>query len=102
MITVNMIKKDLEDIRYYYSRKDTFESAFDFVGKNDAAEKVDRYNRAICSAPLKLYDIYIAVYVKCCTYETAAEELGFSVNYVYKCNRRIVSYLYEALNKEAA
>lgn len=34
MITIQTIKRELENIRYYYARKDMFEKAFDSVGKN--------------------------------------------------------------------
>ncbi len=102
MITIETIKKELENIRYYYARRDAFDKAFHSVGKNEILEKVDRYNQAICTAPPKLYEIYVALYIECCTYEAAAETLGFSVSYIYKTNKRIVDFFYGALNKEVA
>ncbi len=102
MITLEVIRKELEDIRYYYARRDAFDKAFDSVGKNEILETVNRYNQAICAASPKLFEIYVAPYIECCTYEAAAEDLGFSVSYIYKANKRIVDFFYTALNKEAA
>lgn len=102
MITLNTIRKQLEDIRYYNGRRDTFDKAFDSVGKNGILQTVNMYNQAICNASPKLYEIYVALYVKCCTYEFAAEELGFSVSYLYKTNRKIVNFFFNEFNKEAA
>ncbi len=102
MITIEVIRKELEDIRYYYARRDAFDKAFDSVGKNEILETVNRYNQAICTASPKLFEIYVALYIECCTYEAAAEDLGFSVSYIYKTNKRIVDFFYTALNKEAA
>lgn len=102
MISVETIKKDLEDIRYYYSRREMFAKAFDSVGKNAILQTVSRYNEAICTASPKIFEMYVALYIDCCTYESAAESLCYSVNYVYKTNKKIVDFFYESLNKEAA
>ena len=102
MITLQTIKRELENIRYYYARKDIFDKAFDSVGKNEILQTVERYNQAICGAPPKLYEMYVALYIQCCTYEAAAEALCYSVNYVYKTNKKIVDFFFNALNKEAA
>ena len=102
MITIETIKRELENIRYYYARKDMFEKAFDSVGKNAILQTVSRYNAIICSAPPKIYEMYVSLYIECCTYEAAAEALCYSVNYVYKTNKKIVDFFFNAMNKEAA
>ena len=102
MITTETIKRELEDIRYYYARRDMFDKAFDSVGKNAILQTVNRYNEAICAAPPKIYEMYVSLYIQCCTYEAAAEALCYSVNYVYKTNKKIVNFFYNEMNKEAA
>lgn len=102
MITEETIRKDLEAIRYYYSRREIFDKAFGSVGKNNILETVERYNQAICSAPPKLYEMYVCLYTECCTYEAAAEELCYSVNYIYKTNKKIAEFFYKAMNADAA
>ena len=79
-----------------------FEKAFDSVGKNAILQTVSRYNAVICSAPPKIYEMYVSLYIECCTYEAAAEALCYSVNYVYKTNKKIVDFFFNAMNKEAA
>ena len=102
MITMETIKRDLEDIRYYHSRQEMFDKAFDSVGKNSILETLARYNKVICFAPPKIYEMYVYIYIKCCTQEVAAEELCYSVNYVYKLNKKILEFFYDNMNKEAA
>lgn len=41
MVTLQTIKSELSDIRYYYARREIFEKAFDCVGKNAILEKVE-------------------------------------------------------------
>ena len=102
MLTQELIKRELDGIRYYYGRKELFDSAFAGVGTNAIIATVERYNQAICLAPPKIYEMYVCLYVKCCTYDGAAEELGYSTNYVYKTNKKIVDFFYQAFGKEAA
>ena len=97
MVTMEQIKTELANIRYYYSPK-----AFDSVGKNGILDTVSRYNQIICSAPPRVYEVYVCLYIECCTYEAAAEKLGYSVNYIYRSNKKIVDFFYETMNQEAA
>jgi hypothetical protein len=102
MISLDLIKNELEDIKYYYSRKDMFDKAFNSVGKNEILQTVEKYNAIICSAPPKVYELYVTLYIECCTYEAAAEALCYSVNYVYKTHKKILDFFFNAMNKEAA
>ena len=102
MVTMEQIKTELANIRYDYSRKETFAKAFDSVGKNGILDTVSRYNQIICSAPPRVYEVYVCLYIECCTYEAAAEKLGYSVNYIYRSNKKIVDFFYEAMNQEVA
>lgn len=102
MITMEIIKSELEDIKYYHSRRESFDKAFDAVGKNTILQTLERYNKVICFASPKLYEIYVYLYIKCCTQEETAEELCYSVNYVYKLNKKMLEFFYDNMNKEAA
>ena len=102
LISLDTIKHELENIRYYYARREMFDKAFDSVGKNAILQTVNRYNTAICAAPPKLYELYVSLYIECCTYEAAAEALCYSVNYVYKTKKKIVDFFFNTMNKEAA
>ena len=35
MITMETIRRELNDIKYYYARQEQFDRAFDSVGKNE-------------------------------------------------------------------
>lgn len=52
-MTVDELRKDLSDIRYYYSRKVMFDRAAGCVAKNAAIALAERYNGAIRNAPPK-------------------------------------------------
>ena len=62
MITVKEIRDDLKDIKYYYSRKEKIDKASESVGANEIYKKVEKYNKAICKAPLRMYDLYVGLY----------------------------------------
>ena len=63
MISISQIRQDLRDIRYYYSKQKMFDGLANSVGQNDVVEKAMRYNEVVRKAPIKLYDIYISLYI---------------------------------------
>ena len=92
-MTVDELRKDLLDIRYYYSRKAMFDRAADCVAKNAAIALAERYNGVIWNAPPRLYDVYASLYVRGFTQEALAAELNFSVEYIQMLNVRLVKFL---------
>ena len=98
MITLQTIKEELSDIRYYYARREMFDKAFDCVGKNTILETVEKYNAAVLKAPPKLYEVYVALYITAHTQEAAAEELSYSVDYINKTNRKLICFFQKALS----
>ena len=100
MTTMNEIRKDLEDIQYFYIKHEAFSKAFDSVGKNAIMQTVEKYNAIMCTAPIRLFEIYVALYIDCCTYQMAAEKLCFSITHVYKMNKKILAYIYDYLNRK--
>ena len=57
-MTVDELRKDLLDIRYYYSRKAMFDRAADCVAKNAAIALAERYNGAIRNAAAENHGRY--------------------------------------------
>ena len=101
MLTLNQIRKDLKDIRYYYSRKNLFDKYFLDTGKNSITETVIQYHTAIQSAPIKLYDLYTSLYINNNTQEVLAEDLCLTPEYIQKLNIKLLKYFQEYfLNKE--
>lgn len=98
---LSVIKEDLKDIRYYYSRKELFEKASTYsVGKNNILDKIEKYNDVICSAPPRLYDLYISLYLQNHTQESLSEKLGYTFEYISRLNTQLVKYLKEQFEKQ--
>lgn len=93
MKSFNHIREDLKEIRYYYSRKHEFDKAQSEIGKSTVTEKVERYNAAVRSAPPKLYDVYVCLYVRNMTQEALANELCYAPEYVWVLNNKLLEFL---------
>ena len=77
-MTRQEIMKDLREIRYYYSRKKGFDELKNEIESNIIAEKVQRYNDAVKRAPIRIYDVYVELYIRNNTQESLADELRYS------------------------
>ena len=93
--STKQIKTELNNVRYYYSRKDEFDKAFDCTGKSEVLALVEKYNSAILSADVKLYELYVCLYIKNNTHEGAAYELNYSVDYISKQSKRLLKFFQE-------
>ena len=100
MITSANIKADLDKIRYYYTRKETFDKAFDSVIKNNILDLIEKYNVAMSVAEPKLFELYVCIYIHGNTYDAAAKEMAYSKDYVTKHHRRLMKYLINYFNNE--
>lgn len=47
MLSLEKIRADLKEVRYYYERKEMFDSAIGGIGLNAVLEKVKRYKQAV-------------------------------------------------------
>ena len=93
MISLEKVRRDLKDIRYYYARKAVLESVKGDVGINKVRNMVDRYNKIILNAPLCLFDLYVCLYIKGYTQDKMAVELNVSSQYVHSQNKKLVEFL---------
>ncbi len=91
-MTTNEIREELKEIRFYYSRKNMFDTASKELGTASIASKIIKYNDAIRFAPARLYEIYYSLYINNNTFETLADKLGFSYDYIQKLNRKLVLF----------
>ncbi len=66
MISLDKIREDLKDIRYYYARKKIFDSVSSDIGLSKVRDTVNLYNRTILMAPARLFDLYVCLYTKGC------------------------------------
>lgn len=92
-MTLNEIREDLREIRYYYTHKKAFDGAVKLIGTNTVVEKVERYNKVLCAAPARMYDLYLGLYVNGYTQEAYAEEMGYCPQHIQELNAQLVKYL---------
>ncbi len=97
---LSQIREDLKNIRYYFSRKATFEKVSASVGKNDIAVKLEKYNEAVRSAPPRLFDLYVSLYLDNNTQESLSDKLGYSVEYISKLNGQLVRFFQKNMKEE--
>ena len=84
MVPLDKIRSDLKEIRYYYSRKAMFDECKNIVIGSSIMEKVRRDNEAVKTAPPRLYDMYMMLYVKGYTQEALSAELNYTPVYTVK------------------
>jgi len=99
-MTANTIRDDLKDIRYYFSRQAVFDKALESVGKNAILEKIAIYNNAICSAPPRLYDLYVSLYLQNNTQDSLSEKLGYTIETISRLNSQLVKFFLNELSKK--
>ena len=99
MITSEQIREDLREIRYYYTRKASLDDASRSIGDSAARQLVEKYNRAIRMAPLRLYDIYACLYIRGQTQEELAYELSYTPQYIRKLISQLPSYFKMKFNE---
>lgn len=99
-MSLNKIRNDLKEIRYYYSRKEFFDESNREVIGNSVLEKVKRYNETVKSAPPRLYDVYIMLYVRNYTQEGLSEKLGYSPVYIQMLNKQLLLFLQANLDTD--
>ena len=96
MISIQQIRADLKEIRYYYSKQKEFDSYSVFVG-NIIFEKVKAYNLAIQKAPIRLYELYVALYVQNNSLAALSYDWDLSNDYIKDLNKQLCEYLQEHL-----
>ena len=99
-MTIQDIKDELQEVKYYYGHKAMFDRAMATVSKNTVLEKVRRYNALMQSAPAQLYGLYIALYAENNTQLAVALDWGLSEGYIKNLNRKLREYLLKKINEK--
>ena len=99
MKTYKEIRNDLREIKYYFARKNAMDASFEDIGENRVIQLIEKYNEIVKKAPSKLYDLYVSLYIKSHTQSTLADSLGYTGNYIYQLNRRLLVFIYNEINK---
>lgn len=97
MIQATVIRKELKEIRYYYSRKELFDKASKDIGSISIVDKIEKYNGAIRSATPRMYELYVSLYLENNTIESLSNKLGYSYDYIQKLNKKLVEFFQNAM-----
>ncbi len=100
MVTVETVRTDLEEIKYYYENQNELDTVARSIGECAVASKVKRYNEAITHAPVKLYRLYTALYVNGISQFEYSLDIDRSKNRVYIANRELRRYFADYFNKQ--
>lgn len=100
MIEYNTVKNDLNDIRFFYSRKDSFDTGSKTIGPSAVLDKISKYNDVVRKAPARIYEFYVSLYLNNNTLESLAFKLGYSYIQVQRMNKNLITYLQNNLELE--
>ena len=100
MKTEKEIRKDLKEIRFYYVNYDMFRKASNIVGESRVVCLAEEYNEAMKLAPVKLYKLYVRLYLNGGTLKSVSYDLGYSRFYIEKSHKKLQKYLYQYFNKD--
>jgi len=97
MLTLQEIRDDLRDIRYYYGMKEMFDKSADTIKPLAIIEKVNRYNKAMEKAPARMLALYLALYVYNNSQIVVAEDWQLSKEHIRNQNKRLLDFLQKSL-----
>lgn len=97
-MTIKEIREDLKEIRYYYSRKSHLDTMAEKHASHIVMEKMRLYETVINKAPLRLYDLYINLYLEGNSQASLSDKWGYSPENIKYLNDKLCRYLQDALN----
>ncbi len=98
MKTLDEIRKDIREIRYYYTHSKEISGCENLLGKNKVSELAQKYNAAICNAPIEMYVLYHFLCVKNLTQVAIADLQGYTPEYINRSVKKMQLFLRDALN----
>lgn len=99
-MTIEEIRQDLKDIRYYYEMSDLFKNGAKIIPPIAVLEKVAKYNKVVESAPVKLYILYVSLYINNNSQVTLADDWGLTADYIKKLNTKLCEFFKKEFDKE--
>ena len=98
-MTKQELTAELQDIRYYNTRREMFRKAENTGFKAKTLELIGKYDSLIINAPLRLQMVYHKIFTEGKTQADTARELGISVSYTKSLMRKLYAYLLERVNR---
>lgn len=100
MKTEKTVREELKEIRHYYANKKDFERVALTIGKPIALKMVERYETHIKKAPIKLFNLYVCLYVNNNSQETVSTDWACSTGHIKVLNKRLYEFFIKEFNKE--
>ena len=98
-MTIEEIREDLKEIRYYYGMSDLFRVGSKLVPPVQITQKVERYNKVIQNAPARLYAVYVGLYINNNTQAVLAEDWGYTNEYIKQLNNKLCEFIQKAFEQ---
>lgn len=93
MITLKQIRADLREIRFYYINKAQMDEAFQATGRNEIMNLVEKYHKAMQTAPIKLYHLYVGLYIQGYTQEAYSIAVSYTPEYIQWLHKQLLQFL---------
>lgn len=93
MATLQQVREDLREIRYYYSRRKLFDTSSTKIVQSSVLDKITKYNMALKNAPAYQYGLYVALYVQNNTQKSLSHNWNCSVDNIKHLNKLLCNYL---------
>ena len=100
MKTLDRVREDLRDIRHYYSKIEDFEKISKVIGSPLALAMVESYNKKVLNAPIRLYDLYVSLYLRNNSQLVVAEDWGVSISQIALLSKQLNEFFVEEFKKE--
>lgn len=97
MKTLQEIREDLAEIKFYYANEKEIIVAEKVTGQMRLTETVKTYNEAVSNAKGRLYMLYVSLYIHNNSQMVVADDWDCSVDYIKRLNRQLLQYLQGAL-----
>lgn len=91
-MTIQEIRKDLDEIRCFYVMLTHFREGTKVIPNKHLEDKIAKYSNAILMAPAKIYAIYLARYIQNRTQVELANDWGYSEVYIRKLNKQLYEF----------
>lgn len=91
-MTLNEIRTDLVQIRYYYANKEVLEKAVSNTGDPLFMARIEKYNEAIRHAQPREYCLYVNLYMENNTQESLAVKWGYSTDNIQHLNNKLLRF----------
>ena len=95
MMDKNMIIRDLNEIKYYFTHKEFFDNSYSITGNNKVLNTIERYNHAICDADQKIHELFVLMYIQGLSWEVVAATKPCSMDYISRHHKRLLKFFQE-------